>query len=42
MSLKFTEELSFMTVKSDTKFGGESTCRLKIDMGNVTNFDPST
>ena len=31
-----------MTLKSDTKFGEESTCRFKIDMGNLTNFDPST
>ena len=31
-----------MTLKSDTKFGEESTCRFKIDMGNFTNFDPST
>ena len=37
--LKNTEELSFMTLKSDTKFGEESTCRLKIDMRNLTNFD---
>ena len=28
-----------MTLKSDTKFGEESTCRFKIDMGNLTNFD---
>ena len=31
-----------MTLKSDTKFGEESTCRFKIDMGNLTNSDPST
>ena len=31
-----------MTLKSDTKFGEELTCRFKIDMGNLTNFDPST
>ena len=31
-----------MTLKSDTKFGEESTCCFKIDMGNLTNFDPST
>ena len=43
MSLKFTEELlCVMTLKSDTKFGEESTCRFKIGMGNLTNFDPST
>ena len=28
-----------MTLKSDTKFGVESTCRLKVDMRNLTNFD---
>ena len=37
-----TEELSFMTLKSDTKFGEESTCRFKIDKKNLTNFDLSS
>ena len=31
-----------MRLKSDTKFGEESTCRLKLDMGNLTNFDQRT
>ena len=31
-----------MKLKSDTKFGKESTCRFKIDMRNLTNFDLST
>ena len=31
-----------MTLKSDTKFGEESTCRLKTDMRNLTNFDLNT
>ena len=31
-----------MTLKSDTKFGEESTRRFKIDMGNSINFDPNT
>ena len=31
-----------MTLKGDTKFGEESTCRLKIVVRNLTNFDPST
>ena len=31
-----------MTMKNDTKTEEELTCRLKIDMGNLTNFDPST
>ena len=37
-----TEELSFMTMKNNAKFEGELTCRFKIDIGNLTNFDPST
>ena len=31
-----------MKLKKDTKFGEESICRFKIDMGNLTNFDLST
>ena len=31
-----------MTMKSGTEFGEESTCRLKVDMSNLTNFDLST
>ena len=31
-----------MTVKNDAKFKEELTCRFKIDMRNLTNFDPST
>ena len=31
-----------MTLKSDTKFWEESTCRFKIDKRNLTNFDLST
>ena len=31
-----------MTLKNDSKFGKESTCRFKIDMRNLTNFDLST
>ena len=42
MSLKFTEELCVMTKKSDTKFEEELNCCCKIDMRNLTNFDPST
>ena len=30
-----------MKLKSDTKFGEESTCRLKIGIRNLTNFDLS-
>ena len=39
---KSTQELSFTKLKRDTKFGEESTCRFKIDIRNLTNFDPST
>ena len=42
MSLKSIEELSVMIMKNDTKFEEELTCHFKVDMKNVTNFDPST
>ena len=42
MSLKFTEELYVMTIKNDGKFEEELTCRFKLDMRNLTNFDLST
>ena len=41
MSLKFTE-VCVMTMKDDVKFEEELTCRFKIDMRNLTNFDLST
>ena len=31
-----------MKVKNDSKFEQQFTCRFKIDMKNLTNFDPST
>ena len=31
-----------MTLKNDAKFEEELTCRFKIDMRNLRNFDPST
>ena len=34
VSLNFTKELCVMTMKNDAKFGGELTCRFKIDMRN--------
>ena len=40
--LKSTEELSFMKLKRDTKFGEESTCNFKIVIRNLTSFDLST
>ena len=31
-----------MTMKNDRKIEEELTCRFKIDMRNLTNFDPNT
>ena len=31
-----------MTIKNYEKFEEELTCRFKIDIRNLTNFDPST
>ena len=31
-----------MNLKKDTKFGEESTCRFKIGIRNLTNFDLSS
>ena len=31
-----------MTLKSDEKFEDELTCHFKIDVRNLTNFEPST
>ena len=42
MSLKFTWELCVMTMRNDAKFEEELTCQFKIDMKNLTNFNPST
>ena len=42
MSLKFTGELCVMTVKNDAKIEERLTYQFKIDMKNLTNFDPST
>ena len=42
MSLKFTKELVILTMKNDAKLEEELTCRFKIGMSNLTNFDPST
>ena len=41
MSLKFTDELCVKN-ENDTKIEEELTCRFKIDMRNLMNFDPST
>ena len=42
MSLKFTGELYVMTMKNDAKFEKKLACQLKIDIRNLTHFDPST
>ena len=42
VSLKLKGELCVMTMKNDAKFEIELTCHFKIDMRNLTNFDPST
>ena len=42
MSLNLTEELRVTIVKNDTKIEEKLTCCCKIDMRNLTNFDPST
>ena len=41
MSLKLTGELCVITMKNDAKFEQQLTCQFKIDMSNLTNFDPS-
>ena len=42
MSLQFTGELCVMKMKNDAKFEKELACQFKIDIKNLTNFDPST
>ena len=42
MRLKFTEKLCAMTMKIEAKLEEELTCHFKIDMSNLTNFDPSS
>ena len=42
MSLKFTGEFYVKRLKKDAKFEEGLTCQFKIDMRNLTNFDPST
>ena len=42
MSIKFTWESCVMTMNNDVKIEKELTCQFKIDMRNLTNFDPST
>ena len=42
MNLNFPDELCVMTMKNDAKIEEELTCHFKIDIRNLTNFDPST
>ena len=42
MSLKFPGEFFVIIMTNDTKFEEELTYQFKIDMRNLTNFDPST
>ena len=42
MSLKLTGELFAMAMKNDAKQEEELTCRFKIDMRTLMNFDPGT
>ena len=42
MSLKLKGKLCVMMMKNDAKFETELNCHSKIDMWNLTNFDPST
>ena len=37
--LSLYREVILMKLKRDTKFGEKLTCRFKIDMKNLTNFD---
>ena len=42
MTLKFTGELSVMTMKNNAKFEEELTFHFKTDMRNLTNFNSTT
>ena len=40
--IKFTAELCIMAMNNDAKFKEELSCKFKINMKNLTNFDLST
>ena len=40
--LKIYRRVCVMTMKNDAKIEKELTCQFKIDLRNLTNFDPST
>ena len=42
MSLKSAGELCVMKMKNEAKFKNKLTRQFKIDIGNLTSFDPST
>ena len=42
LSQKSTDELYFMTLKSDAKFDGKLSCGLENDMRNLANFYQNT
>ena len=42
MILEIIEDLCVSTMKNDTKIEEELACGFKIDMMNLTNFDPIT
>ena len=42
MSLKITGDLCVMKMENDAKIEEELTGQFKIDMKNLTNFDPRT
>ena len=42
MSLKIAGDLCVMKMKNDAKFKMELPCQFKIDIKNLTNFDPNT
>ena len=42
MSLKFTADFRVTIMKDEPKFEEELICQFKVDMRNLTNFDPST
>ena len=42
LQLKSTEELSFMTLKSDAKFKEKLACGFKYHKRNLVNFDLTT
>ena len=42
ISLKFTGEFFVITMKNDAKTEEELACQFKIDMKNLTNFEPTT